>query len=85
MPHWEHGYRTHGYWASASERLGAVGLGPRGRWDGVYRWSVDRTGEAGEATTLRQAKREVEQRTGGANTSEKSQSWGWLHNIGAMR
>lgn len=62
MLHWEHGYRTHGYWLDANTRLGAVGIGPRGLWDGIYRWSVDRTGEYGESKSLRKAKIEVERR-----------------------
>jgi len=65
MAHWEHGYRTHGYWANDLLRLGTVDLGPRGLWDGMYRWSVDVTNESGEARTLRTAKRQVEQRVRG--------------------
>jgi hypothetical protein len=55
---WERGHLSHGYWLG-KERLGAVTLGPKGEWDGVYRWQAgDR---AGEAATLEEAKRSVEQ------------------------
>ena len=62
--HWEHGYRTHGYWSDVSKkRLGAVGIGPRKLWDGIYRWWLDsrkHTDAAGEAKTLKAAKAAVE-------------------------
>jgi hypothetical protein len=58
--HWEHGYRVHGLWDDAGKRLGAVGIGPRNLWDGVYRWWVDGCKTEGEAATLRAAKRAVE-------------------------
>ena len=55
---WERGYLSHGYWLG-KERLGMVTLGPKGEWDGVYRWKAgDR---AGEASTLDDAKHSVEQ------------------------
>jgi hypothetical protein len=57
-PFWERGYLSHGYWLR-KERLGAVKLGPKGEWDGVYRWQAGN--HAGEAATLEEAKRAVEQ------------------------
>jgi hypothetical protein len=66
-PRWEHGYRGHGLWMEPNTRLGYVGLGPAGTWDGVYRWHVDKPEcgsvvvlEEGQAATLREAKRRVE-------------------------
>ena len=54
--HWEHGYRTHGLWDENNNRHGAVGLGPRNLWDGVYHWWTDRHPDrVGKATTLRAA------------------------------
>jgi hypothetical protein len=61
--HWEHGYRCHGLWLDdRPKRLGCVGLGPRGLWDGLYRWYIDATREEGTTRTLRSAKKAVEQR-----------------------
>ncbi len=57
-PLWERGYQSHGYW-QGKERLGTVQLGERGAWDGVYRWQAG--SRAGEAKTLAEAKRAVEQ------------------------
>jgi hypothetical protein len=55
---WERGYLSHGYWVG-KERVGVVKLGPKGEWDGVYRWEAG--SRAGEASTLEEAKRGVEQ------------------------
>ena len=55
---WERGYLSHGYWRGR-ERLGVVKLGPKKEWDGVYRWQAGN--RAGEASTLEEAKRGVEQ------------------------
>jgi len=55
---WERGYLSHGYWRG-KERLGVVKLGPKKEWDGVYRWQAGN--RAGEASTLDEAKRGVEQ------------------------
>lgn len=55
---WERGYLSHGYWLG-KERLGIVRLGPKKEWDGIYRWQV--ADQAGETTTLEEAKRAVEQ------------------------
>jgi hypothetical protein len=55
---WERGYLSHGYWLG-KERLGRVKLGPKKEWDGVYRWQAGN--HAGEAATLEEAKRAVEQ------------------------
>lgn len=57
-PFWERGYFQHGFWLG-KKRLGAVKLGPKGEWDGVYRWEAGT--RAGETTTLKDAKQAVEQ------------------------
>lgn len=57
-PFWERGYFQHGYWLG-KKRLGAVRLGPKGEWDGVYRWEAGH--HAGETATLKDAKQAVEQ------------------------
>ena len=57
-PQWERGYYSHGYW-SGKNKLGTVKLGPKGEWDGVYRWQAGN--HIGEAATLAQAKQQVEQ------------------------
>ena len=41
------------------QRLGLVKLGPKKEWDGVYRWQAG--SHAGQAATLEEAKRGVEQ------------------------
>jgi len=62
---WERGYLSHGYWLG-NERLGLVKLGPKKEWDGVYRWQAGN--HTGEAATLEEAKRAVEQAVlGGAS------------------
>lgn len=57
-PFWERGYFSHVYW-KRDQKLGTVKLGPKGEWDGTYRWEAGN--HAGEATTLEAAKRAVEQ------------------------
>ncbi len=57
-PSWERGYYSHGYWRG-KEKLGGVKLGPKGEWDGIYRWQAGNY--AGEAPTLSEAKRAVEE------------------------
>lgn len=57
-PVWERGYLSHGYWLG-NERLGVVKTGARSEWDGKYRWQAGN--RAGEAVTLAEAKRAVEQ------------------------
>jgi hypothetical protein len=57
-PFWERGFLSHGYWLGKT-RLGVVTLGPRGEWDGIYRWQAGSS--AGKAKTLREAKQAVEQ------------------------
>lgn len=57
-PFWERAYLSHGYWLG-KERLGVVTLGPKKEWDGVYRWQAGN--RAGEASTLGDAKRGVEE------------------------
>lgn len=49
-PHWEHGWRCHGYWRGGM-RVGSIGLTPPG-WPVVYTAHVD-----GTATTWRSLKR----------------------------
>ncbi len=61
VPRWEHGYRCHGLWLG-SNRLGRVSIGPKGLWDGLYRWELDgHPATSGEAKTLGKAKRQVEE------------------------
>ena len=57
-PFWERGYQSHGYWRG-KERIGTVQLGERSEWDGIYRWQAGT--RAGEAKTLAEAKRAVEE------------------------
>lgn len=57
-PFWERGYFQYGYWLG-KQRIGVVRLGPKGEWDGVYRWQAGT--RAGESTTLKDAKQAVEQ------------------------
>lgn len=57
-PVWERGYYSHGYWQGGA-RLGTVKLGPKGEWDGVYRWEAGT--HFGETMSLAKAKRSVEQ------------------------
>lgn len=56
-PFWERGFQSHGYWLG-KKRLGVVRLGPRGEWDGLYRWEAGT--RAGEAPNLSKAKQAVE-------------------------
>jgi len=68
-PHWEHGYRCHGYWLG-TKRVGYVGLEPYcGGLGNVkangYGWGVTLSGGGhqdakGHTRTLRAAKRAVE-------------------------
>ncbi len=62
-PHWERGYRSHGYWLG-SERVGWV-TRPPGKMTGQdYGWRYDWSDGArseGRSPSLRQAKRMVEQ------------------------
>ncbi len=57
-PQWERGYQSHGYWRG-KEKLGTVQVGERRQWDGIYRWQAG--SRAGEAKTLGEAKRAVEE------------------------
>jgi len=57
-PIWERGYQSHGYWRG-KERLGTVQLGERNQGDRMYRWQAG--SRAGEAKTLAEAKRAVEE------------------------
>ncbi len=58
-PHWEHGYRTHGFWLDEF-RIGRVSIG-HGKVPaaGGYRWEFTPTRKEGVADTLRQAKKAV--------------------------
>lgn len=55
---WERGYYSHSYW-QGSRKLGTVRLGPKGEWDGVYRWEAGT--RHGECSSLAAAKLAVEQ------------------------
>ncbi len=57
-PFWERGYHSHGYWFG-KEKLGSVKLGAKPEWDGIYRWQAGT--HMGEAATLAEAKRAVEE------------------------
>ena len=56
-PYWERGYDTHGYW-QGKKKIGWVALEGRGK-DARYRWQAG--SRAGEAKTLADAKRSVEE------------------------
>ena len=56
-PFWERGYDTHGYWRG-NEKIGWVALEGKGE-SGLYRWQAG--SRAGQAKTLIEAKRAVEQ------------------------
>jgi hypothetical protein len=56
-PFWERGYDTHGYW-QGKKKIGWVALEGKGG-NGLYRWQAG--SRAGEAKTLVEAKRAVEQ------------------------
>ena len=57
-PIWERGYFSHGYW-KGKKKIGSVKLGPKGEWDGVYRWEAGT--HRGESASLASAKQAVEQ------------------------
>jgi hypothetical protein len=54
-PYWERGYDTHGYW-QGKQKIGWVAHEGKG---GVYRWQAG--SRAGEAKSLAEAKRSVEE------------------------
>ena len=54
-PYWERGYDTHGYW-QGKKKIGWVAHEGKG---GVYRWQAG--SRAGEAKSLAEAKRSVEE------------------------
>lgn len=56
-PFWERGYETHGYW-QGTKKIGWVALEGKGK-NGWYRWQAG--SRVGEARTLVEAKRAVEQ------------------------
>ena len=56
-PFWERGYDTHGYWQE-KKKIGWVALEGKGA-SAVYRWQAGN--RAGEAKTLAEAKRAVEE------------------------
>lgn len=58
-PHWEHGYRCHGYWLGL-ERLARVSLPPRGTKPMDYGWCLDDYSQEGRTDSLRKAKRIIE-------------------------
>jgi len=61
QPHWEHGWRCHGYWLGR-ERVGRVSLTPRCGYPTKYIASLDPPGKQGTRVydNLRAAKRCVE-------------------------
>ena len=56
-PFWERGYATHGYWQN-KKKIGWVALDGKGK-DALYRWQAG--SRAGQAKTLAEAKRAVEE------------------------
>ena len=40
LPQWERGYRVHGFWLD-NQRMGHVGLSPRGHFPVFYSWALD--------------------------------------------
>lgn len=60
-PHWERGYRCHGYWIG-NERIGFVALTPRGPWPTEYHWGMDcqPNSPSVKAKSLHDGKRSVE-------------------------
>ena len=56
-PFWERGYDTHGYW-QGKKKIGWVALEGKGA-NATYRWQAG--SRAGEAKTLAEAKRAVEE------------------------
>lgn len=61
-PHWEHGYRCHGFWLG-TERIGFIGLPHTPANRDEYRWSFDLPrfdSVKGRTKTLREAKKNVE-------------------------
>ena len=60
-PHWERGYRVHGYWIG-NVRIGWVGLPPgRGTWKQLgYGWGLDKPVVEGREPSLQKAKQAVE-------------------------
>ncbi len=67
LPIWQRGNRVHGYWLDG-QRMGHVGLSPRGFPPVTYGWAIDAVAGAsdvvvgghGREATLRAAKRRVE-------------------------
>lgn len=57
-PFWERGYKSHGYWLGKS-RIGYIEVVPGKSLEMKYHWQAGT--HAGQATTLRDAKRLVEQ------------------------
>jgi hypothetical protein len=57
-PFWERGFKSHGYWLG-KKRIGQVEVETGKHFEMKYRWRVGNHG--GQTTTLREAKRLVEQ------------------------
>jgi hypothetical protein len=57
-PFWERGYKSHGYWLGKT-RIGHVAVEPGSALEMKYRWQAGT--HAGQSTTLKDAKRMVEQ------------------------
>ena len=45
LPTWQRGHRVHGYWLDG-QRMGHVGLSPRGLSPVVYGWAIDASTDA---------------------------------------
>lgn len=56
---WERGYLRHVYWVG-TRKLGVIKLGPRGQWDGRYRWECVQANFRGAARSLPIARAMVE-------------------------
>lgn len=56
--HWERGHRVHGYWLGV-KRVASIGLPPHRTTS--YFWELDDSSARGEVSTLREAKRCVEE------------------------
>lgn len=57
-PFWERGYKSHGFWLG-KVRIGVVEVEPGKHLEMKYRWQAGTHG--GQSTTLKEAKRLVEQ------------------------
>lgn len=56
---WERGYLCHVYWVG-KRKLGVIATGPRGAWDGSYRWTCTEANIKGVSNRLALAKSLIE-------------------------